>query len=368
MEASTTHLGRRVLGVCAAGALALGVAACGSGGSTRLVVAGWGGQLDEATRTAYLNEFDAARHADTRLVDAPGEQLARIRAQAEAHKVEWDAVDSLDGGTAYRLYHEGMLSRLPAALYARLRRELGPANVTPFGFAHGGVADVMVCNTARVAHCPGSMTDFYNAGLYPQPHMLSRIDPLQTAATAEVAKGWRISETGVNPIDVLALFDELTSVIPSVRALWHTEAQQLRLMRNGTVTMGLMWSNLAYQLAAEGVPLKVTWLGGAYEPRYWAVLAGAPHAEAAFELLEWIADHPAAEARWAEITHASVPNPAARARLPAALTAHLADYPTNRAQLGMPGIGWYSSHGGELDAEFQDMLHGHYASQFAAAG
>jgi len=357
MEAG--FVGRRVLGACAAVALALGAGACGSSGPTRLVVAGWGGQFDEATRTAYLDGFDATAHADTRLVDAPGEQLARIRAQEAAHRVAWDAVDSLDGGAAYRLYHEGLLAKLPPALYARLRRELGAANITPFGFAHGGIADVMVCDTARARRCPERIADFYDIAHFPGTRMLGAIDPLETAATAEVAKGWRITETDVNPIDTPSLFDVFTAVKPAVRAYWRTGAQQLQLMRGGTVDIGLMWSNLAYQLAAAGAPLKIVWAGGAYEPRYWAVLAGAPHARAAFGLLEWIADHPAAEARWAQLTRASVPNPAARAHLPASLVAQLADNPSNRAQTGMPDIEWYSLYGGELDTEFMKMVAGH---------
>jgi putative spermidine/putrescine transport system substrate-binding protein len=349
---------RAVLAACAVCALALGVAACGSVSPTPLVIGGWGGQLDEATRTAYLNGFDATDHAAARLVDASGEQLARIRAQSEAHKVEWDAVDSLEGGAAYRLYGEGLLLKLPAALHARLQRELGAANVTPFGFAHGGLADVLVCNLARMSSCPASMADFYNASLYPQSRMFSGIDPIEGSATAEFAEGWKLAEININPIDPPSLFEALGHPRAEIRAFWRSGAQQLQLMRSGAADMGLMWSNLAYQLLAEGMRLKINWLGGAYEPRYWAVLKGAPHAREALKLLAWIADHPAAEARWAGIVHASVPNPLARARLPTSLDAQLADNPANRTQLSMPNLEWYALYGGVLDNEYATFVHG----------
>lgn len=351
--------GRRAgLGALALCALALGLGACGSGSPTPVVIGAWGGTFDEATRTAYLNEFDASEHTAARLVDASGEQFARITAQSVSHKVEWDAVDSLDGGAAYRLYHEGLLLRLPAALEERLRRELGAANVTPFGFAHGGLADVLVCNVAKMTSCPTTTADFYDTKLYPQPRMFSGIDPIEASATAGVAEGWRITETASNPIDPPVLFELLGHVRPAIRAFWHSGAQQLRIMRGGEADMGIMWSDLAYQLTAEGMPLKINWLGSAYEPRYWAVLKGAPHAGAALKLLAWIAGHPAAEARWAGIVHASVPNPAARARLPASISAQLADNPVNRVQLATPNLEWYALYGSALDPEYRNFLHG----------
>jgi putative spermidine/putrescine transport system substrate-binding protein len=357
-DAVGLRAGRGALGLCAALALALCLGACGSGSPTPVVIGAWGGQFDEATRTAYLREFDAADHAAARLVDASGEQFALITAQEKSHKVQWDAVDSLDGGAAYRLYHEGLLLRLPGPLYARLRRELGAANVTPFGFAHGGLAEVLVCNMARIRTCPADMTEFYNDTLYPQPRMFSGIDPIEGSATAEVGEGWRITETDINPIDPPSLFTELGGARSTIRAFWRSGAQQLQIMRSGEADLGIMWSDLAYQLAAEGVPLKIKWLGGAYEPRYWAVLKGAPHVHAALGLLAWIAGHPAAEARWAGLVHASVPSPAARALLPASLLAQLADNPVNRAQLAMPNLEWYALYGGELDNEYRNFVAG----------
>jgi putative spermidine/putrescine transport system substrate-binding protein len=338
------------------GALVLGLSACGGAAPTPLVVGGWGGQLDAATRAAYLGPFDASAHVAARLVDAPGEQLAQIAAQHAAHRIVWDAVDSLDGGAAYRLYRAGLLLTLPAALHARLVHELGAAAVTPFGFAHGGVAEVLVCNTARVRRCPTTMAEFYDGPAYPQPRLFSAIDPIEGSATAEVDKGWRLRETDVNPIDPPSLFEVLDALRPYIRVLWRTGAQQLQALRSGTADVGLMWSNLAYQLRAEGVPLQIAWGGAAAVPRYWAVVRGAPHAAAALRLLAWIAGHPAAQVRWAELAHAAVPSPAARARLPAALTAQFPE--AHAAQLAPPNLEWYALYGGsgELDDEYRNFV------------
>ncbi len=158
MQSISRGRSRRVLGVLAVLAVCLGVAACGSSSksSTTLTIGGWGGVIDEATQKAYLNQFDAENHLKSQFVDAPGVQLARVEAQNQAKQIQWDAVDSLDGGSAYTLYAKGQLAPLPASTKASFEKELGAQKVTPFGFSHGSLGDVIVCNTDKMKTCPSN--------------------------------------------------------------------------------------------------------------------------------------------------------------------------------------------------------------------
>jgi putative spermidine/putrescine transport system substrate-binding protein len=344
-------------GLCAL-ALALGVGACGAGKTATIAIGGWGGVFDEATQRAYLNEFDAAAHVDSRFVDTPGEQLARLETQRTPRTAAWDAVDSLGAGSAYALYAKGRLLKLPAALEARLRRELGAANVTPFGFAHGSHADVIVCNMAKMTSCPATMTQFYEPRPYPQPRTYPGIEPIEAVTTAQIAEGWHRSWTSVNPIDPPSVFEQLYKIRPEIKAFWYSGPQQLQLLRSGEVDLGLMWSDVAYQLLAQGMHLQINWQGGAYEPSYWVVPKDAPDRRDALKLLWWIASHPRGEATWAQLVHSSVPNPAARAALPASLTPQLADNPVNAGKLAVPNFAWYAEYGASLDAEYEDFVRG----------
>src|SRR3984957_9260420 len=94
---------RRVLGALAVLSICLGIAACGSSGksSTTLTIGDWGAPIDEATQKAYTNQFDAENNLKSQFVDAPGVQLARVEAQNQAKQIQWDVVDSLDGGSAH---------------------------------------------------------------------------------------------------------------------------------------------------------------------------------------------------------------------------------------------------------------------------
>jgi putative spermidine/putrescine transport system substrate-binding protein len=347
------------LGLLAVLLVALGVSACGSSSkSTALVIGGWGGIIDEATQHSYLNAFDAANHIITQFVDAPGAQLARIEAQNMAGKVEWDAVDSLDAGSAYTAYVKGQLLTLPSSLQETLKRELGASKVTPFGFSHGSLGDVIVCNMAKMTSCPTTMAQFYNTTLYPQPRMFGGIEPIEASTTAEVAAGMPIAQTATTPLNVPAVIKTLQKVKPKIKAFWQSGEQQQQILRSGEVDMGIMWSDRAYQLIAQGMHLKINWLGGAYEPSYWAVLKGSAQTQEGLKLLAWIASHPRGEANWANVVHDSVPNPIALSYLPKSIGLQLADNPVNLKQLAVPNFNWYSHHGTELDTAYENFLRG----------
>jgi putative spermidine/putrescine transport system substrate-binding protein len=341
-------------------AVCLVVAACGgsSKGTTTLTIGGWGGVIDEATQKSYLNQFDSENHVKSQFVDAPGVQLARVEAQDSAHQIQWDAVDSLDGGSAFTLYAKGQLDPLPASQKATFEKELGAQKVTAFGFSHGSLGDVIVCNMDKMKSCPTTMAQFYDTKAFPQQRMFGGIEPIEAITTAEVAAGMPISQTATTPVNVKAVIKTLEGLKPQIKVFWQSGEQQQQIMRSGEVPLGIMWSDRAYQLISQGVKLKVVWMDGAYEPSYWAVLKGAHNSATASKLLGFIASHPKGEAKWAEIVHDSVPNPLALTYLPSSIGSQLADNPANLKQLATPNFLWYAQHSNELNTAYENFLRG----------
>jgi putative spermidine/putrescine transport system substrate-binding protein len=350
----------RALGALLALAASVALAACGSGGkgSSTLTIGGWGGVIDEATQKAYLNEFDSHNKLKSQFVDAPGAQLARIEAQNMARQIQWDAVDSLDGGSAFTAFAKGQIAPLSSSMRATFERELGTEKVTAFGFSHGSLGDVIVCNMDKMKTCPSTMAQFYDTKAFPQPRMFGGIEPIEAITTAEVATGMPISSTATTPVNVPAVIAAVKKLKPSIKAFWQSGDQQQQIIRSGQVALGIMWSDRAYQLVSQGVKLKVVWTGGAYEPSYWAVMKGAHNSSAASRLLAWIASHPKGEAKWAEIVRDSVPNPAALGYLPGSISSQLADNPANLKQLATPNFTWYAQHSSELNTAYENFLRG----------
>ena len=341
------------------------VAACGSddgdgaqGGGVTLTIGGWGGASNEGTQAAYLDPFDAERGISARFEDAPGTQLARVEAQNRAGDVEWDALNSVAGDAAFTLHERGYLAELPRDLRASLERDLGAERVAPFGFAHGNIANVIVCNMDRMSSCPKDMGEFYDTDRFPQDRMFAAIAPIMAVTTAEVAAGVPLSEIADTPVDVDRAFQELERLKPAISVFWQSGDQQEQIIRSGGADMGIMWSNRAHRLIVDGMNLKIVWPGGAYEPSYWTVLEDAPHRDEAFELLRWIASHPRAQADWAEVVGASVPNPKAFDFLPPKLVENLADRGDNFEQLAVPNFEWYAQNTEELDQQYQDFVRG----------
>jgi putative spermidine/putrescine transport system substrate-binding protein len=347
---------------CVALAVSGGLGACGgsssSKGTTKLTIAGWGGALDEGTKKSYLAPFDAENKTTSQFADAPGTQLAGVESQNKAKQIQWDALDSVDGGTAYTLAAKNKLEPLPASLKAKFEGELGAKNVTSFGFAHGNLGNVIVCNMDKMKTCPANMAQFYDTKMFPQSREFGGIISIEAATTAEVAAGMPISQTATTPVDVKAAIKTLEGLKPKIKVFWQSGDQQVQAMKSGQVSMGIMWSNRAYELASQGAKVKIVWLDGAYEPSFWTVLKGAPQAQTAFKLLAWIADHPKNEAQWAQEIHISVPNAAALNYIPKSFSEQLADNPVNYKQLAIPNFGWYAKHGTELDTAYENFLRG----------
>ncbi|MER3486505.1 MAG: hypothetical protein C4345_11585, partial [Chloroflexota bacterium] len=66
-----------------------------------MIIAGWGGRFTQASRTYLAEPWSAETGIEVQFVDAPSEQLARILAQRDAGKIEWDLVDSASAVDAY---------------------------------------------------------------------------------------------------------------------------------------------------------------------------------------------------------------------------------------------------------------------------
>lgn len=338
----------------------LALAACGSSTNApgKLTIGGWGATIDRATQTDYLDPFKADGGASAQFVDAPGTQLARIEAQSKSGKIEWDLLDSVGGDTAYTLAKNGRLAPVPADMKARWEQTLGAGKVTDFGFSHANVGNVIVCNTDKVKACPKTMADFYDVARFPGRRMFAGTGPIMAIATAQAAMGLSRDAIANAPVDMDAVFGKLGELKPAIKVFWTSGDQQEQVLRSGEVDMGVMWSGRAYALKQQGMNLEVNWDGGAYEPSFWAVVKGGPNQSRAFELMDWIVNHPQQQAKWAESVRYSVPNPRALDFLPSSIGQELADSPANFDQLVVPNFAWYADHAREVNSRYENFVRG----------
>ncbi|MCW2951757.1 MAG: extracellular solute-binding protein family 1 [Conexibacter sp.] len=358
-------------GLClAAASCALVVSACGSssggGGSSKggsgeaLVVGDWGGAFDQGTKQFYADPFAAAGGASVKFDDASDTQVARIEAQQRSHSVTWDLVDSISAADAYLLDRKGYLVHLPAAMKTQLKKTLGPTKVTDFGFTMSNLAYVIVCNMDRMKTCPSSIPEFFDVQRFPQSRALPSGAPIYTMTMATVAGGTPASATSTIAPNLPPAFAALGKLRPKVKAFWESADQSEQMMRSGEVDMALMWSGRAWRLKDNGMNIQINLDGGAYEPAIWAVIKGSKHVDESLKFMQWIADHPEAQARWAAALDYSVPSPKAMKLLPKAKAIRLADYPPNFRKLAVPNFQWYAEpkNAAAMNQQWQNYVRG----------
>lgn len=374
MSSNLRTLGRAVALALAAVAAAVMLAACGSsdedkGGSTAasgsssadkgpIVVASWGGKFTRSTREYLTEPFTEETGIEVRIVDVPGTQVAQLEAQQKAGKVQWDLLDSVVGQDAFLLDRKGLIEPLPADLHRQFERTLTRGAVERFGFTFANLGYVVACNADKVDICPSNTTEFFDTERFPGDRTMCASCPLVNLTMAELADGTPLADTATAPIDLPAALDGLEELKPSVKVFWQSGDQMEQVMRTGEAAIGILYSGRALALREEGLNLEVAWDGGVYEPGYWAVVRGSEHAEAARELMRWVAENPEAQAKWAEAMQYSVPNPRAFELMPPEVAAGLADNPEKSEQLARMNFRWMVDNADEVNGEWKSFLQG----------
>jgi spermidine/putrescine-binding protein len=136
---------------------------------------------------------------------------------------------------------------------------------------------------------------------------------------------------------------------------WDSGDQMEQALRAGDVGMGVVYSGRAYLAKDSGANVAIHW-SGVHGPGIYSVVQDAPHKEAAWRYLDWVATHPEAQAAWATALNYSVPHPDAFKHMPEERAKRLADYPPNRQGLGAMDFDWYVQNRDEISRRWQEFL------------
>ncbi|NJC67722.1 extracellular solute-binding protein [Planosporangium flavigriseum] len=358
------------LAAAAAAAVLLLTAACGGktsagagSGSSKsedkgpLVVASWGSTTTESMRKYLAEPFTKETGIEIKIVDAPGKYAAGVQSQSRAGKIQWDILDAASAPDAYALHAQGLLEPLPADLKQKLSKILVDGAVKDFGYSYSALGYIVGCQEQRVASCPDAQ-QYFDAKAYPGRRQMIATSPMVNLSLAELANGVAPKDLGTHEINMDRAFAKLKELKPDVKVWWQSSDQSQQTIRNGEVDLGILYSGRIYLLKEQGTPVKPVWKGGLYNPGYMAVVKGSQHKDAAFRFLQWIAEHPEAQAGWASGTRNSVPNPKSFDTMTPQLRESLADWPANREVLANINYDWYVKNLDEVNRRWQEFLRG----------
>lgn len=300
MNPTKHHRGRirYVAAAAAAAVLATGLAA-GTQASTvpddeaapeledQLVIVMTGGATLEAFTRNYFEPFSEETGVEVIPVGAGyDEQWARIVADSESGNIEWDIVNAGATGApeSWRPYLQSLgpdcsdISTIGNAAEGSCKDDLATVR--------GGGGLIMIYDTDEFGDDPPtSVADLWDVEKYPGPRSFNTNEGIYTIQMALLADGVPLDE--LYPLDLDRAFAKLDELRPHIDFWWTSPDESQQLWRDGSVVMGTSWSGRARILQEEGLPIGLVWAGGSRDAGSWAILADAPHPNAARAFIDF---------------------------------------------------------------------------------
>lgn len=311
--------------------------------SRELVFANWGGPAVQAFTEAFGSPL---KDKGIKLsIDGSGPSAGKIRNMVESRHVVWDICDS-GLGTTIELGKLGLLEPIDYGVVDKSK--ILPGYALQFGVAGYTFSSVIAYDSSRLSSAPSTWADFWDVGRFPGKRLLNRnIQGVLEAAL--MADG--VDPAKLYPIDMDRALRKIKQLKPHL-LYWNSAADSQRMLRDGEVTMGMIWSTRATQLAAE-TKGRIAWTfnQGILQPGMYVVPKGSPNAAIAMQALATMQE-PAGQLQIFRAMGYGPSNPAAAAQITAA---EQRNNPTFRANLAVQvamNPDWYG--------EYQSKAHQAY--------
>lgn len=299
----------------------------GSGsGDKSVVVASWGGEYQEAQAKAFWEPFE--KETGIKVIQDESPVNAKTKAQVDSGSPQWDVI-TIGMPTLLKLgsdYFEPLDYKKYADAYADIPdRHKTKWNVAGAQYCYGiAYRKDMLEPSER----PKTWADFWNPEQFPGQRGMA-LDggvPWNSVEAAWLAAGNPTSTLGNMDADVV--FDQFTKLKPAVGKWWSSGAEALQLLANEEVAMEIAPMGDLYSLAKEGVPIGVSWDDALCGFDYWYILKGAPHQEAAQQLVAYMMD-PERQGKFSELSGMGGPNPKSAKHLTGDIVKYLPNGPGN---------------------------------------
>lgn len=303
---------RPVVAVLAAAvlALALVLASCGgdddgggegggdgggeAGGS--ISISSWGGSWTEAEEEAIGKPFTEDTGIEVKYVVTGESPTAPALLQAESGNVRLDIINSEN---VELLRQPGYLAPYSDELKALLEENARPGSFTDDSMVFGGTANVIVCNPDIMDRCPTNAEEFWDVEGFPGPRAI--FDQAEGAlAFALQADG--VPPEEIYPLDIDRAIEKLEEIKPEIKVWPASGDEQQQVLINEEVGAAIMWNGRAFVVKRDNIPdLELNWEGATVsEGSGLVIMKDAPNPEGAQRYLEWLIEHPEAQAAWTE--------------------------------------------------------------------
>ena len=289
-----------------------------------LVLVNWGGESIPAYKKAFGDSFEQATGIKI-VYDGSGPQPAKLRAMSQSGKIVWDLLD-FNAEKAMLLEAEGLVEPIDYSIVDK--NKIYPGWAYKAGAAFYVYSTVFAFDSSKFPVKPNSWADFWDLKKFPGRRGM-RKTPEGSIEACMMAAGRSIKN--VYPIDLKLAVSKINE-IKSQCIFWNSGSQSQDILRNGEVTMGLVWHSRAISLFRESQGrLDWTWNQGLMNIDVLSVVKNNPGGrEAAMKLIAHAQD-PVRQVELLRVIGNAPVNPAASALVPNELKRFDPTQPEHRA-------------------------------------
>ncbi|MFK4529280.1 putative spermidine/putrescine transport system substrate-binding protein [Bradyrhizobium japonicum] len=308
--------------------------------SDTVVVASWGGQLQDAQRKALFEPFTKA--TGIKVVEATGPTLAKVRAMSMSGNIEWDVAEFVPADFLV-LAESNLLEKIYySALDRRTISQIEKRVVHPYGIGALAYSSAIAFNTKHfpLGKHPQSWADVWDTQKFPGPRILGAgtygVPPTEQALMAD-----GVPPQQLYPLDLERSYRSLSKIRPHVVKWITTAAMAPQALVDGEAVIAVGGDGRIGQLKAQGAPVDFVWNQALFSADYWAILKGAKNVPNALKFLEFVS-RPEPQAEFSKLLPYSPVNTEALNLLPPERAKQFATYPQNLQQQVWRDAEWWA--------------------------
>ncbi|TXH37907.1 MAG: ABC transporter substrate-binding protein [Rhodospirillaceae bacterium] len=247
--------------------------------ATELVLVNWGGDAIPNFDNAFAKPFEKETGMKV-TIDGTGPTDGKIKAMVESKNVTWNVCDA-DGFTSENLGSKGLLEEIDYSIVDR--NKVRPGHAFQYGCCSYIYSYVITYNSSKLKQAPTTLADFWDLEKFPGKRTFWKYMSGALEA-ALVADGVPVDK--LYPLDVDRALKKLEEIKDHI-ILWESGADSQRFLREGEVSMGLIWHTRSTLLERDTKgEVKWSFNQGLACPSSWVVPKGAKNVK---ETMQFIA-------------------------------------------------------------------------------
>jgi putative spermidine/putrescine transport system substrate-binding protein len=253
-----------------------------------LVIAGWGGLYEQASKAAFYDPFAKATGVRIRQVSAVAAMYAQLKAQVENNNPEVD-IFNLGSELMLRGGKAGLLA--PIDLNIVKTDKLYPKAVNEFGVAMDMYGVGIAYNTGSFpsGKQPKNYAEYWDASRFPGRRTAPGWSPRDNLEVALMADGMALDK--LYPLDIDRAFKVLERMKP--QTTWYSSgSMETQLFADKAVVLGYGYLGRVNVLARSGLPLATGLNQAIYSFTNWNVSKVSGNKQIAMEFINFASQAP----------------------------------------------------------------------------